>query len=232
MGVVGTTLVRMDSRLPLLTVDTVIFPGLVLPVPVTDVQGRSVIRDLVENGGELVCGAVAVRDGYELGDRVFRSLYGTGCAATISEITLEAGDDGPVEVTLTGNRRFKVAELDSGGDYLIADVEWLTEEPGDDPLGTATVAVQRFRRYAAAISEISQPGLHIGGLPDEPGTLSYLISAAMTLMTPDRQKLLEASDTTTRLATLVGLLDSELAAIAALPSLPATDLPWSEMSPN
>jgi hypothetical protein len=72
---------RMDSRLPLLTVDTVIFPGLVLPIPVTDVQGRSVVRDLVENGGEMVCGAVAVRDGYELGDRVFRSLYGTGCAA-------------------------------------------------------------------------------------------------------------------------------------------------------
>jgi len=222
----------MDSRLPLLTVETVIFPGLVLPIPVTDVQGRSVIRDLVENGGEMVCGAVAVRDGYELGDRVFRSLYGTGCAATISEISLDADDDGPVEITLTGSRRFKVAELDSGGDYLIADVEWLAEEPGDDPLGTATVAVQRFRRYAAAVSEISQPGLRIGSLPDDPSTLSYLISAAMTLVTPDRQKLLEALDTTTRLAHLVGLLDSELSAISALPSLPAADLAWSDMSPN
>jgi uncharacterized protein len=222
----------MDSRLPLLTVDTVIFPGLVLPIPVTDVQGRAVVRDLVENGGELVCGAVAVRDGYELGDRVFRSLYGTGCAATISEITLDAGDDGPVEVTLTGNRRFKVAELDSGGDYLVADVEWLVEELGDDPLGTAAIAVSRFRRYAAAVTEISQPGLHIGSLPDDPSTLSYLISAAMTLLTPDRQKLLEAADTTTRLAQLVGLLDTEMAAMAAVPSLPATDIAWSDMAPN
>jgi Lon protease-like protein len=222
----------MDSRLPLLTVDTVIFPGLVLPIPVTDVQGRAVIRDLVENGGELVCGAVAVRDGYELGDRVFRSLYGTGCAATISEITLEAGDDGPVEITLTGNRRFKVAELDTEGDYLIADVEWLAEDPGDDPLGTANVAVQRFHRYASAVTEISRPGLHIGALPDDPSTLSYLMSAAMTLMTPDRQKLLEAVDTTTRLAQLVGLLDTEMAAMKALPSLPAVDLSWSDMAPN
>ena len=222
----------MDSRLPLLTVETVIFPGLVLPIPVTDVQGRSVIRDLVENGGELVCGAVAVRDGYELGDRVFRSLYGTGCAATISEISLDQSDEGPVEVTLTGNRRFKVAELDSGGDYLVADVEWLDEEPGDDPLGTAAVAVQRFRRYAEAVTGISQPGLHIESLPDDPNTLSYLMSAAMTLVTPDRQKLLEAVDTTTRLAHLVGLLDTELSSITALPSLPATDLPWSDMSPN
>ncbi|MEI8409576.1 MULTISPECIES: LON peptidase substrate-binding domain-containing protein [unclassified Kribbella] len=222
----------MDSRLPLLTVDTVIFPGLVLPVPVTDVQGRAVIRDLVENGGELVCGALAVRDGYELGERVFRSLYGTGCAATISEITLDADDDGPVEITLTGNRRFKVAELDGGGDYLVADVEWLVESLGDDPLGTATIAVDRFRRYAAAVTEISRPGLHINDLPDDPSTLSYLISAAMTLITPDRQKLLEATDTTSRLAQLVGLLDTELAAIAALPSLPHIEINWSAMSPN
>ncbi|ADB31983.1 peptidase S16 lon domain protein [Kribbella flavida DSM 17836] len=222
----------MDSRLPLLTVETVVFPGLVLPLPITDTQGRAVVRDLVENGGELVCGAIAVRDGYELGDRVFRSLYGTGCAATISEITLEAGDDGPVEITLTGNRRFKVDQLDSTGDYLLADVEWLPEELGDDPLGTATIAVERFRRYAAAVTEISRPGLHIGSLPDDPGTLSYLMSAATTLLTPERQKLLEAPDTTTRLAQLIGLLDSELAAITAIPSLPDTDMSWSTMHPN
>lgn len=223
----------MDSRLPLLTVDTVIFPGLVLPIPVTDVQGRAVVRDLVENGGELVCGALAVRDGYELGERVFRSLYGTGCAATISEITLDADDDGPVEVTLTGNRRFKVSELDGTGDYLVADVEWLDDDLGDDPLGTARVAVKRFRKYAEAVSEISRPGLHLGELPDDPSTLSYLMSAAMKLMTPDRQKLLEASDVTTRLAQLVGLIDNELAAITALPSLPALDLiSWSTLSPN
>jgi Lon protease-like protein len=223
----------MDSRLPLLTVDTVIFPGLVLPIPVTDVQGRAVVRDLVENGGELVCGALAVRDGYELGERVFRSLYGTGCAATISEVTVDADDEGPIEVTLTGNRRFKVSELDGSGDYLVADVEWLDDELGDDPLGTAGLAVKRFRKYAEAVSEISRPGLHLGDLPDDPGTLSYLMSAAMKLMTPDRQKLLEAPDATTRLAHLIGLLDSEMAAIAALPSLPATDLiAWSTLSPN
>ncbi|TCC23927.1 MULTISPECIES: LON peptidase substrate-binding domain-containing protein [Kribbella] len=223
----------MDSRLPLLTVDTVIFPGLVVSIPVTDVQGRAVVRDLVENGGELVCGALAVRDGYELGERVFRSLYGTGCAATISEIALDADDDGPIEVTLTGNRRFKVSELDGAGDYLVADVEWLPDDLGDDPLGTATVALERFRKYADAISEISRPGLHLGDLPDDPGTLSYLMSAAMKLMTPDRQKLLEAEDVTTRLVQLVALIDTELSAITALPSLPATDLiAWSALSPN
>lgn len=225
----------MESRLPLLTVDTVLFPGLVVQIPVNDVQNRALIRDLSDAGGEMACGAIAIRDGYELGDRVFRSLHGVGCAAAISEITLDAsgnGEAGPIEITITGNRRFQVAELDSAGDYLIAQVEWLPDDPGSDPLGAAGVALERFRRYADAVTEISRPGLHIGSLPDDPGILSYLISAAMVLLTPDRQKLLEAPDATTRLAQLVGLIDTELAAIKALPSLPAIDIPWAALSPN
>jgi Lon protease-like protein len=225
----------MDSRLPLLTVDTVLFPGLVAPVPITDVQNRAVIRDLQASGDEeLVCGALAVRDGYELGDRVFRSLHGIGCAAVVTDITGDTDDDGegPVEVTLTGSRRFRVVELDGDGDYLIAKVDWLQENAGPDPLGAAAVALERFRRYAAAVTEISRPGLHLGTLPDDPNTLSYLMAAAMILVQPDRQKLLEVADTTTRLAQLVGLIDGELAAMAALPSVPAIDISFADLSPN
>jgi Lon protease-like protein len=221
----------MDSTLPLLTVETVVFPGLVIPVPVTDVQNRAVVRDLQAAGGdEMVCGALAIRDGYELGDRVFRSLHGVGCTAIVSDIAGQ--DEGPMEITLTGNRRFRVVELDGDGDYLVAKVDWLPENAGPDPLGAASVAVQRFRRYAEAVTQISRPGLHIGSLPDDPTTLSYLMSAAMVLLQPDRQKLLEIIDTTTRLAQLVGLIDDELAAMAALPSLPATDISWSDLPPN
>ncbi len=221
----------MDSTLPLLTVETVVFPGLVVPVPVTDVQNRAVVRDLQAAGGdEMVCGALAIRDGYELGDRVFRSLHGVGCTAIVSDIAGQ--DEGPMEITLTGNRRFRVVELDGDGDYLVAKVDWLPENAGPDPLGAASVAVQRFRRYAEAVTQISRPGLHIGSLPDDPTTLSYLMSAAMVLLQPDRQKLLEITDTTTRLAQLVGLIDDELAAMAALPSLPATDISWSDLPPN
>jgi Lon protease-like protein len=221
----------MDSTLPLLTVETVVFPGLVVPVPVTDVQNRAVVRDLQAAGGdEMVCGALAIRDGYELGDRVFRSLHGVGCTAIVSDIAGQ--DEGPMEITLTGNRRFRVVELDGDGDYLVAKVDWLPENAGPDPLGAASVAVQRFRRYAEAVTQISRPGLHIGSLPDDPTTLSYLMSAAMVLLQPDRQKLLEIIDTTTRLAQLVGLIDDELAAMAALPSLPATDISWSDLPPN
>ncbi|HYU86760.1 MAG TPA: LON peptidase substrate-binding domain-containing protein [Kribbellaceae bacterium] len=225
----------MDSTLPLLTVETVLFPGLVVPVPVNDVQNRAVVRDLQAASGasadaEMVCGALAIRDGYELGDRVFRSLHGIGCTALVSDVT--GGDEGPMEITLTGNRRFRVVELDGDGDYLVAQVEWLPESAGSDPLGAASVALDRFRRYAAAVTEISLPGLHIGTLPDDPTTLSYLMSAAMVLLKPDRQKLLEVLDTTSRLAELVGLIDTELSAMAAVPSLPATDISWSDLAPN
>lgn len=225
----------MDSRLPLLTVETVMFPGLVAPIGIDDVQNRAVLRDLRASGEtELVCGALAIRDGYELGDRVFRSLHGVGCAALVTDVKGDTDDDGEgaVEVTLTGSRRFRVVELDGDGDYLVAKVDWLGENAGTDPLGAASVAVDRFRRYADAVTEISRPGLHLGTLPDDPTTLSYLIAAAMVLLTPDRQNLLEVMDTTSRLAQLVGLMDTELAAMTALPSLPAIDISYSDLSPN
>ena len=224
----------MEVRLPLLTVDTVLFPGLVAPITIDDVQNRAVLRDLRETAdGELVCGALAIRDGYELGDRVFRSLHGVGCAAVVTDIKGDTDDTtGPVEVTLTGSRRFRIVELDGDGDYLLAKVDWLAENPGSDPLGAASIAIERFRRYAEAVTEISRPGLHLGALPDDPTTVSYLIAAAMVLLTPDRQKLLEVMDTTSRLAEIVGLLDVELAAMAAIPSLPAVDISWSDLSPN
>ena len=224
----------MEVRLPLLTVDTVLFPGLVAPITIDDVQNRAVLRDLRKTAdGELVCGALAIRDGYELGDRVFRSLHGVGCAAVVTDIKGDTDDTtGPVEVTLTGSRRFRIVELDGDGDYLLAKVDWLAENPGSDPLGAASIAIERFRRYAEAVTEISRPGLHLGALPDDPTTVSYLIAAAMVLLTPDRQKLLEVMDTTSRLAEIVGLLDVELAAMAALPSLPAVDISWSDLSPN
>lgn len=225
----------MEVRLPLLTVDTVLFPGLVAPITIDDVQNRAVLRDLRETAdGELVCGALAIRDGYELGDRVFRSLHGVGCAAVVTDIKGDTADDaeGAIEVTLTGSRRFRIVELDGDGDYLLAQVDWLAENPGSDPLGAASIAVERFRRYAEAVTEISRPGLHLGALPDDPTTLSYLIAAAMVLLTPDRQNLLEVMDTTSRLAQTVGLLDVELAAMTAIPSLPAIDISWSDLSPN
>ena len=132
------------------------------------------------------------------------------------------------------------AARDNGGRFTGTEPFWggqvangaLTYTTPENEVGDM-VAVERFRKYAEAVSEISSPGLHLGELPDDPGTLSYLMSAAMKLMTPDRQKLLEAEDATTRLAHLVGLLDTELTAIKSLPSLPATDLlNWSTLSPN
>ena len=232
-GVAWPRLNGMDSRLPLLTVETVIFPGLVLPIPVTDVQGRAVVRDLVENGGELVCGALAVRDGYELGERVFRSLYGTGCAATISEITLDAGrrragrDHADRQPAVQGGRAGRRRRLPGRGRRVAGR-------------GTsATTPRVRRRSRSSASAGTPRPSPRSAGpactsatLPDDPSTLSYLMSAAMTLLTPDRQKLLEATDTTTRLAQLVGLLDTELAAIAALPSLPRPPTSLVRHAPN
>jgi len=64
------------------------------------------------------------------------------------------------------------------------------------------------------------------------GVLSYAVAAAMILEVTDKQKLLAADDTATRLREERRLLERERGLIRAIPSLPAVDLTHLPVSPN
>jgi hypothetical protein len=71
-----------------------------------------------------------------------------------------------------------------------------------------------------------------GDLSDDPGTLSYLVAAAAILDLSDKQRLLEAPDTSARLRAELALLRRETALLGLLPSLPAVELTRVPESPN
>ncbi|MET1060513.1 MAG: peptidase S16, partial [Nocardioides sp.] len=62
--------------------------------------------------------------------------------------------------------------------------------------------------------------------------LSWSLAATCLLTLPDRQSLLEAESASIRLGMLITFLREELRAIAAIPSLPATELARTGWSPN
>jgi len=61
-------------------------------------------------------------------------------------------------------------------------------------------------------------------MPDDPRTLSYLVSAAVVLDLSERQRLLEAATTVDRLRLELTLLARESTLLTELPSLPAVEL--------
>ncbi|MGO4754104.1 LON peptidase substrate-binding domain-containing protein [Streptomyces sp. 2MCAF27] len=244
-----------SARLPLFPLNTVLFPGLVMPLNVFEQRYRAMMRELlaIPEDAPRRFGVIAIRDGREVaptalglpdptadpergaaagfGPEPMKSFHAVGCVADAA--TIREQKDGTFEVLATGTTRFQLRSVDASGPYLTAEVDELDEKPGDGAGALASGVVRAFRTYQKRLAGARERTLAAQqDLPGEPSVLSYLVAAAAVLDTPTKQRLLQAPDTATRLAEELKLLRAESAVIGKLPSLPAVDLTRHPTSPN
>ena len=211
-----------------------LYPGLMLPLHVFEERYRVLVRDLVD-GPESAqrFGVVAIREGREVGADGIRALHPVGCVARLRQV--EAYDDGRYDIVATGSERFRLGRLETSRPYLQADVDWLPEPAGAEAPVLARSVAELFNAYRSALTggtnDETDDSIE-GQLPEDPLVLSYLVSAAAILDLADKQTLLEAADTTSRLRLALAILRREVAMLRLLPSLPAVDLPRTPVSPN
>ncbi|WP_037668813.1 LON peptidase substrate-binding domain-containing protein [Streptomyces griseus] len=242
-------------RLPLFPLDSVLFPGLVLPLNVFEERYRAMMRELLKapEDDPRRFAVVAIRDGHEVattspgmpdqtalpergpaagfGADPAKAFHGIGCVADAATIRERA--DGTFEVLATGTTRVRLLSVEASGPFLTAELEELPEEPGDEAGAIAEGVLRAFRQYQKRLAGARERSLTGGTeLPDEPSVVSYLVAAAMMLDTPTKQRLLQAPDTASRLRDELKLLRSETAIIRNLPSLPASDLTRGPTSLN
>lgn len=226
----------MSDPLPLFPLHLVLFPGMVLPLHVFEDRYRTLVRDLaqlpVDASREF--GVVAIKVGYEVGERGVHTIQRTGCSALATNVS--ANEDGTFELTAVGRRRFHVERLDSSQDYLRADVTWLPDPPGGQfpsELGKVTaIARDVFSVYRDTIENLRGDDVLDGVAPADSAELSYALAAALVLNLAERQALLEAPDVLSRLRLCTSMMRSELRAISAIRSLPATSMARTAWSPN
>jgi Lon protease-like protein len=242
-------------RLPLFPLNTVLFPGLVLPLSVFEERYRAMMRELLKTPEDEPrrFAVVAIRDGHEVapsapgmpdptavpergpaagfGTDPLRAFHKVACVADAATIRERA--DGTFEVLATGTTRVRLLSVDSSGPYLTAEAEPLEEDPGEEAGALAEGVLRAFRQYQKRLAGARERSLATGAeLPDEPGVVSYLVAAAMMLDTPTKQRLLQAPDTASRLRDELKLLRAETAIIRNLPSLPASELTRGPTSLN
>ena len=213
------------ARLPLFPLGTVLFPGVLLPLHVFEERYRRLVRDLLdatEDAREF--GVVAIREGREVGDDGIRALHRVGCIARLRRV--EPYDDGRFDLVSTGSRRFRLHSLDQSRPYLQGAVDLLDEPTGEQAAAIAVRVAVEFDEYRSALGDDEDE------LPDDPRTLSYLVAASAVLDLTEKQRLLEAPDTATRLHAELLLLRRETRLLDVLPSLPAVDLTRARASPN
>jgi Lon protease-like protein len=138
-------------ELPLFPLNTVLCPGIALPLHVFEDRYRALVRDCLETTSPF--GVVLIREGREVG-RGAVSLRDVG---TIAEIR-DAGkhEDGRFDLLVVGTRRFGIKRvLDAPRPYLVADVDIL-EETVDDPTAAERLAGAATRRFVTYL-ELLQP---------------------------------------------------------------------------
>ena len=177
-------------------------------------------------------GVIAIRKGRETGIDGVAALYDIGCVATVRQIAER--EDGRYDLQTVGTQRFRLLSMDKSLPYFQGEIEPLAEETGD-PAVAAPLALRvqaAFRGYLNALADRGGGTISVASLPDEPELLSYVIGAAMIIDLPDRQSLLAAPDTVTRLKTERSLLTRETAMLRATTSRPAPDLRHAPYNPN
>jgi len=242
-------------RLPLFPLNSVLFPGLVLPLNIFEERYRAMMRELLKTPEDESrrFAVVTIRDGHEVattspglpdqtavpergpaagfGDDPIKAFHGVGCIADAA--TVRERPDGTFEVLATGTTRVRLLSVDASGPFLTAELEELVEDPGDEAGALAEGVLRSFRQYQKRLAGARERSLSSGAdLPDEPSVVSYLVAAAMMLDTPTKQRLLQAPDIASRLRDELKLLRSETSIIRSLPSLPASELTRGPMSLN
>ncbi|MGQ0630174.1 MAG: LON peptidase substrate-binding domain-containing protein [Sporichthyaceae bacterium] len=226
----------MTERLPLFPLGTVLYPGLLLPLHIFEQRYRQLVADLTadlppdtdldsddDQGARAAFGVVAIREGRETGSDGARALHAIGCTAELRRV--ESLPDGRFDLMTTGARRFRLHDVDTSGTYLVGQVTYLDEDLGDAAAVLARSVTKHYLAYRDQLLSLQGQAPRIrGDLPTDPLVLSYLVAAAMVLDRPDKQRLLESGDASTRLRTELGLLRRERAMLTHLPSLPGADL--------
>ena len=221
----------MSDTLPMFPLNTVLFPGMSVPLRVFEDRYRALVHHLlrVDDPTERVFGSVGIREGYEVGEHGAQWLFRVGCRVKMTEV--EALPDGTFELEVLGLDRIELEHLDTTGTYPVGRVTPLGEQYVVVPERVVDDARETWESYCDALLEIERepPGSE---LPHDPAYLSWALAALAPLSLADRQALLEAEDTTDRLRMVTDVLRGELRVMSVFPSLPATEVARTRWSPN
>ena len=194
------------------------------------VQELLVIED--EDAREF--GIVAIKDGHSVEREGIEALHRIGTATILRQA--DRTMDGRYDIVTTGSRRFFIEKLDTSAQLLRAEVTWIEDiaEPHTSELETLTNrAVADFVSYRNALSgQLDEAIAAISEMPEDPGVVSFLLTAAVVLPTSERQQLLGAMSAHERLTLARSFLQRETAFIESLQSIPALDLFSPQPSPN
>jgi len=201
--------IEVPADLPILPLrNTVLFPGVVLPITVGRDKSIKAVNDAYK--GDKLVGVVAQKDS-SIEDPEVKDLETVGTVARIvKQIKMP---DGGTTIIIQGKSRFELEEIISEEPYFRARVRKLEEQEAPKEAD--------FEAYVATIKDLATEIIQLSpNLPAEasiilrnienPSFLIHFVSSNLNTDTREKQRLLEVGNIRERADILMQLLQKEL----------------------
>src|SRR6185312_4163218 len=205
----GLNDIEIPKELPVLPLrNTVLFPGVVLPITVGRDKSIKAVNDAYKT--DRLIGVLAQKDS-SVEDPAIHELVAVGTIARIIKVIKMP--DGGTTVILQGKRRFKVGAMTGDDPYFKAQIILLQEE--DAPKD------QDFEAYVSNIKDLAAQIIQLSpNIPTEasiilkniesPAFLIHFISSNLNTELSEKQELLQTDLIKSRADLLMKLLQREL----------------------
>ena len=181
-----------ERSLPLFPLNTVLFPGMPLPLHIFEERYKLMIGTCLVT--DRLFGVSLIRSGQEVGEPA--EPFEVGTIARILDV--ERLPDGRMNLVALGVRRYRLLRVLEQKPFIVGQVRSLPDaDEAVEPELAAAVA-ERFRDY---VRELLGPNATADRLTlaDDPTALSFQVAASVKIGARERQALLELDSTTERL---------------------------------
>jgi Lon protease-like protein len=201
-------------ELPLFPLNTVLFPGMPLPLYIFEERYKQMITLCMDE--QRPFGVVYAQRSVTVGGPT-TTPHTIGCTARVVQV--EPLADGRMLIMTMGHDRFRILSLKHDRPYLVGEVELA---PLDDLSSVdAAAAVDRLYPLVAAyleiLSRLGDIDYKVDQLPNDPQQLVYLAAGFIQLPQEQKQPLLEAENASKLLIRLNALYRRELSLMQTMP---------------
>ena len=190
--------------------DVVVFPHIIMPLFVGREKSVSALEAVMQEDQQIVL--ASQKDASEDNPTV-ETIYDTGVLASV--LQLLKLPDGTVKVLVEGQSRVRINEYVNNDDFFEAQIEVLTEIPGDK---TTTEALLRsvgkeFEKFAKIRKNIPEEALSAVADTNQPAKLADIVAGHLGIEVEQKQRLLETLSVSERLEKLYTLMQGEMSVL-------------------
>jgi Lon protease-like protein len=182
------TVMERQYTLPLFPLNTVLFPGMPLPLHVFEERYRLMINECLDKRQPF--GVALIKRGREVGGEAVPHRVGT--SAIITSVTEQS--DGELDIVTVGYQRFRILSLLTDRPYPSGLVETLppVDEDSDEAHLQAGLLRPRLKEYIQVLGELTETEAELDQVPEKPVLLAFLTAILLQVPRADKQSLLAA----------------------------------------